>query len=152
MSDSLQLHGLYSLWNSPGQNTGVVCHFLLQGIFPTKGLNPGLLHCRQILYQLSSQGSPLRPWDMTIFPTVQQVPYIGTFRLQTFKDVNMHLHVQSRYFTSGLHCHTCASSKVTVLLCTLLYRTVWNTISVSHSVGPDSLRPHGLKPTRLCCP
>ena len=36
---------------SPGKNTGVSCHFLLQGIFPTQGLNPGLLHCRQILYR-----------------------------------------------------------------------------------------------------
>ena len=43
--------------DSPGQNTGVVCHALLQGVFPTEGLNPGLLHCRQILYQLSYQGS-----------------------------------------------------------------------------------------------
>ena len=41
----------------PGKNTGVGCHFLLQGIFPTQGLNPGLWHCRQILYQLSHQGS-----------------------------------------------------------------------------------------------
>jgi len=47
----------YSPWNSPGQNTGVGNRFLLQGIFPTQGLNPGLLHCRQILYQLSHQGS-----------------------------------------------------------------------------------------------
>ena len=37
-------------WDSPGKNTGVGCHFLLQGIFPTQGSNPGLLHCRQILY------------------------------------------------------------------------------------------------------
>ena len=41
------------LWNPPGQNTGVGSLFLLQGIFPTQGLNPGLPHCRQILYQLS---------------------------------------------------------------------------------------------------
>ena len=40
-------------WNSPGKNTGVGCHSLLQGIFPTQGLNPDLLHCRQILYCLS---------------------------------------------------------------------------------------------------
>ena len=58
MSNSLGPHGLYSLWNSPGQNTGVVSLSLLQGIFPTQGLNPGLLHCRQILYQLSHKGSP----------------------------------------------------------------------------------------------
>ena len=44
--------------DSPGKNTGVGCHALLQGIFPTQGLNPGLPHCRQILYCLSHQGSP----------------------------------------------------------------------------------------------
>ena len=95
VSDSLQPHGLYSPWNSPGQNTGVgslsllqglfpgieprspalqtnclpaepqgkpkntgvgSC-FFLQGIFPTQGSNPGLPHCRLILYQLSHQES-----------------------------------------------------------------------------------------------
>ena len=44
--------------NSPGKNTGVDCHAFLQGIFPTQGSNPGLLHCRYILYRLSHQGSP----------------------------------------------------------------------------------------------
>ena len=43
--------------DSPGQNTGI-CHALLQGIFPTQGSNPGLPHCRQILYCLSHQGTP----------------------------------------------------------------------------------------------
>ena len=54
--------GLYGPWNSPGQNTGVGSLFLLQGIFPTQGLNPGLPHCRQILYQLSHKGSPVLEW------------------------------------------------------------------------------------------
>ena len=58
MSYSLRPHGLYSPWNSPGQNTGVGCLSLLQGIFPTQGSKPGLPHCRWILYQLSHQGSP----------------------------------------------------------------------------------------------
>ena len=58
VSYSLQLYGRYSPWNSPGQNTGVGSCSLLQGIFPTQGSNPGLPHCRQILYQLSHQGSP----------------------------------------------------------------------------------------------
>ena len=49
---------LYSPWNPPGQNTGVGSFSLLQGIFPTQGQNPGLLHCRQILQQLSHQGNP----------------------------------------------------------------------------------------------
>ena len=44
--------------SSLGKNTGVACHALLQGIFPTQGLNPGLPNCRQILYHLSHQGSP----------------------------------------------------------------------------------------------
>ena len=44
--------------DSPGKNTGVGCPILLWGIFPTQELNPGLLHCRQILYCLSHQGSP----------------------------------------------------------------------------------------------
>ena len=43
--------------DSPGKNTGVGCHALLQGIFQTQESNQGLLHCRQILYQLSYQGS-----------------------------------------------------------------------------------------------
>ena len=48
----------HSPWNSPGQNTGVGSCCLLQGIFPTQGLNPGLPHCGWILYQLSHKGSP----------------------------------------------------------------------------------------------
>ena len=50
VSSSLQSHGLYSTWTSPGQNTGVGSRSLLQGIIPAWGLNPGLLHFRQILY------------------------------------------------------------------------------------------------------
>ena len=49
-------------WDSPGKNTGVGCHFLLQGIFPTQGSNPGLPHCRQTLWSLSHQGSPREAW------------------------------------------------------------------------------------------
>ena len=73
MSDSLWPYELYSPWNtyspwnSPDQNTEMDSHSLLQGIFPTKGANTGLLHCRQILYQLSHQGSPFLGQDPT-FP------------------------------------------------------------------------------------
>ena len=51
-------HGLYSPWNSPGQNTGVGSLSLFQGIFPTQGSNSGLPHCRWILYQLNHKESP----------------------------------------------------------------------------------------------
>ena len=57
VSDSLRPHGLYSPWNSPGQNTGVSSRSLLQGILSTQGSNPGLPHCKRILYQLSHKGS-----------------------------------------------------------------------------------------------
>ena len=59
VSNSLWPHGFHGPYNSPGQNTGVGSLSLLQGIFPTRGSTPGLPHCRWILYQLSSQGSPI---------------------------------------------------------------------------------------------
>ena len=67
VSSSLQLHGLQPAkllcpWNFAGKNMGVGCHFLLQGIFMTQGLNlcvQCLLRCRQILYPLSHWGSPV---------------------------------------------------------------------------------------------
>ena len=63
MSDSFRPHGLGPTrllcpCDSAGKITGVGSHSFLQGIFPTQGLNPGLLHCGQILYHLSHQGSP----------------------------------------------------------------------------------------------
>ena len=59
----LRLYGLWPArlpcpWNSPGKNAGVDSCSLLQGIFPTQGLNPGFPHWRQILYCLNHQGSP----------------------------------------------------------------------------------------------
>ena len=54
---TLRSHGLHGPWNSPGQNTGVGSCSPFQGIFPTQAWNPGLLHCRRILYQLSHKGS-----------------------------------------------------------------------------------------------
>ena len=63
VSSSLRPHGLWlgrllCSWNSPGKNTGVGCHALLQGIFPIWGWNQGLLPCRWILNHLSYKGSP----------------------------------------------------------------------------------------------
>ena len=63
--------------DSPGKNTGVGCYAHLQGIFPTQGSNPSLLHCRQIPYRLNHQGSPrILQWvaylfSRGIFPTQQ---------------------------------------------------------------------------------
>ena len=85
MSGSLQPHGLSSPWSSPDQNTGVGSLSLFQGIFPTQGSSPGLLHCRQILYQLSYESKPLsgkepacqcRRWKrFGLDPWVRKIPW-----------------------------------------------------------------------------
>ena len=79
VSDSLWPHGLYSSCNSPGQTTGVGSLSLIQGIFPTRGSNSGLPHCRWILHQVSLSLYPnlslvhlfwhlLCPGCQTLFP------------------------------------------------------------------------------------
>ena len=83
--------------NSPAQN-GVGSLFLLQGILPTQGLNPGLLHCRQILYQLSYQGSPNKAEDWeSILDTQPRVlsqmvysfPHIFTFMISSYDSAGL---------------------------------------------------------------
>ena len=80
MPDSLRPHELQPTkllcpWDFPGKDTGVGCHFLIQGIFPTQRSNPGLLHCRQILYRLSYKGSPIfaapHMWDLVPKPGIE---------------------------------------------------------------------------------
>ena len=90
VSNSLWPHGIYSPWNSLGQNTGVGNLCLLQGIFPTQGSNPGLPQCRQILYQLSHKGSPrILEWVAYPFSRVYSCP-----RNQTQVS-----YIASRFFT-----------------------------------------------------
>ena len=78
----------YSLWNSPGQNTGVGSLSLLYGIFPTQGLSPGLLHCSWILYQLNHKGSPrILEWAAYPFFSKSSLPrnwreFLGSPALQ----------------------------------------------------------------------
>ena len=86
----------YSPWNSPGQNTGEGSLSLLQGIFPAQGLNPGLPHCRQILYELSHKGSPrkgqLLPFEPILLlvrnEILQDTNYeqLGWYQLFLFKN------------------------------------------------------------------
>ena len=68
VSDSLRPGGLYRPQNSLGQNTGVGSLSLLQGILPAQGLNPGLPHYRQILYQLNHKGNP-RKLEWVAYPS-----------------------------------------------------------------------------------
>ena len=66
-------HVLYSPWNSPGKNTGIGSLSFLQGNFPTQGSNPGLPHCRRVLYQLSHKPKDTGVGSLSllqwIFPT-----------------------------------------------------------------------------------
>ena len=97
MSDSLRSHGLYSPQNSPGHNTGVGSLSLLQVIFPTQGLNPGLLNCQWILYQLSHKGSPrILEWVAYPFSSGSSQP-----RNQT-RQIPYQLNYQGSYHIRGV--------------------------------------------------
>ena len=78
--NSLLPHGLWPNtllypWNSPGKNTSKCSPSLLRGIFPTQGSNPGLPHCRQILYCLSHQGSPVVLVNLSAIIFLKHGPY-----------------------------------------------------------------------------
>ena len=84
MNNSLRPHGLQSTrllcpWDFPGKDTGVGCHFLLQEVFPTQGLNPGLLHCRHILYWLSYKGSPKNIINLILVLTIWWCPCVESY-------------------------------------------------------------------------
>ena len=93
-SDSLKLHGL---WDSPGKNIDVGSHALPQGIFPTQGSNPGLPHCRQILYCPSSQGSPILVCACALIDVLGHSANSGQTYLQEFPD-SIKLFVKSLIF------------------------------------------------------
>ena len=131
--DSLRPHGLYPArllcpWNSPGKNTGVVCHFLLQGIVPTQELNPSLLHCRQILYQLSYEGNPKQMYTAHLLHILLSVMLRIRGNQRSEWDMVLAFKIISD------------SNKDKHLFL------------FSHSVMSDSLWPHGLQHTRLLCP
>ena len=85
-------------WDFQGKSTGVGCHFLLQGIFPTQGSNPGLSHCRQTLYRLSHQGSPEADNFLKFFfltSCIQLNSKLGQFYLLNISHVYFYLHPDS---------------------------------------------------------
>ena len=67
-------------WDSSGKKTGVGSHSFLQGIFPTQGLNLGFLHCRQILYLLSHQGSPYKYYIVVALVVKNPPTSVGDIR------------------------------------------------------------------------
>ena len=113
----LQPSRLLCPWDFPGRNTGVGCHFLLQGIFPTQGLNPCLLCCRQICYHLSHQGSPL------LFVSVQFSHSVVSDSLQPHG--LQHARLPCLLPTPGAYSNSCPSSQ-------------WCHPTISFSVNPFS--------------
>ena len=110
--DSWRPHGLQPVrllcpWNSPGENPGVGSHLLLQGIFPTQGSNPGLLHCRQTLYHLSHQGSPRRSVGNQNF-LVMEIQQSRPWKKVARTPATPHLLTQiSCKFVYSEHIHSC---------------------------------------------
>ena len=125
MSDSLRPQGLYyGPWNSLGQNTGVGSLSLLQGIFLIQGSNPGLPHCRKILYQLNLKGSP-RILEWVAYPFFR-----GSSWPRNWTGVSC---IAGRFFTNWAIREAC-----------YLWKTRKKEKKVKSSVVSDSLRPHGL--------
>ena len=89
MSDSLRPHGLYSPWDSPGQNIAVGSRS--QGVFPTQGSIPGLPQCRWILYHLSHQGN-LRILEWVVYPFSR-----GSFQPRSWTGISC---IAGGFFTS----------------------------------------------------
>ena len=145
MSDSLRPHGLYRPWNSSGQNTGVGSLSLLQGIFPNQGLNPGLPHCRQILYQLSHKGS-LRILEWVDFPFSR-----GSFQTRDQTQVS---HVAGRFFTSWavtevpmMHLEATMPAQKAILLS---QKVLLGSTATEHAVDPWTTRwIRGVNPTAV---
>ena len=86
MSDSLWPRGLYSPWNSPGQNTVVGSISLLQGIFPTQGLKPGLPHCRRFLTSWATREAR-EYWNGQSIPSPGHLPDPGKLSAEKWRRV-----------------------------------------------------------------
>ena len=141
MSNTLWPLGLYTLWNSPGQNTGVDSHSFLQGIFPTQGLNPGLPHCRQILYQLSHQGSPFSSKGEKLTAPPCQVS--GYKKFPTGQPSTPLINVHTRWVTQQTNAASPRSQEWDhMLLCT-------SGAGLAISSRPRLLSHQGLRPGEL---
>ena len=114
-SDSLLPHRLKNPWNSPGQNTGVGSLSLLQGIFPIQESNRGFLHCKQILYQLCYQGSPVFIIFVCIYICICAWVYLYTLFLKKH-DLQKGRMVQFSYLGKCIYRETIALSTLIIPL------------------------------------
>ena len=137
LSDSLWPCGLYSPWNSPGKNTGVDNHSLLQGNFPTQGLNPNLPHCRWILSQLSHQVKP-KDTGVGCQSLLQEIC--------PNQELNWVSCIAGGFFTSWAIMEAQAINSRLQIDTLIFYRTCKITFvcMLSHLIMSDSLLPRGL--------
>ena len=134
MSSSLRLHGPHCPWNSPGQNTGVGNISLLQGIVPTQVLNPGLPHCRQILYQLSYRLRPrILEWVAHPFSRRSSQP---SNQIRVFC-------IAGRFFTCW------ATREAQFCLCAVLRRSVVSDPCDPIDCSPPGSFVHGILQARI---
>ena len=173
---TLRPHGLQPTrllrpWDSPGMNTGVCCHFLLQGIFPTQGSNPGLPHSRHTLYHLSHYNQHeiyyrgiLYPFFLLILIFCNQmcILHIGHFSVWTASQVpKSHTQLMAAAVLDrtdvGSHC----SSLVWHCFCTRVFSSQecsslgtslvvqWRRLHTLNAGGPGSIPGQGTRSHRL---
>ena len=166
-SNSLRPHGLYSPWNSLGQNTGVGSLSLFQGIFPTQGLNPGLSHCRQIFTSWATREvcycrrSTLSHWGWIDFFRLGLVRHRNTFSVCYLTVWVTHVDAYSKSLLSKSYWNKLiikpTLSRVTVSTQIYYCSRHGNTSVIPHlpysksessSVMSDFLQPHGLSHCR----
>jgi len=153
--------------NSPGKNTGVGCHSLLQGIFPTQGLNLSLLclqHCRQILYPLSHWASPSFPYQEANLRPLQRKLGVLTIGLPGNFPIGSLFYFLDDVLTSTKVFSSWLCPVYLFLLLLLLLLVFWvsylrilcliqfSSVQFSRSVVSDSLRPHESQHARPPCP
>ena len=135
------------------------CHFLLQGIFPTQGSNPDLLHYRQPLYRLSHQGSPNPKASLTRPPPSRLKPFRASLELSPHGAV-------SRPSPGSLHSPTLSHHRACMQVvsaggCAPTWTPLHSSFSSTGSAVPDpqprtplqaQLRTHSSYPTTTVCP
>ena len=126
------LPGLLWPWDSAGKNTGMGCHFFLQGILPTQGLNLGFLHCSQILYLLSYKESLVTMLYNVIYTILYSVQFSGSVRSDSlWSHESQHARPPCPSSTPRVHSNPCPSSR-------------WCHLTISSSVIPFSSCPQSL--------
>ena len=128
--------------DSPGKNTGVGSHPLLQGIFPTQGSNPDLLHCRQILYCLATREAP-KPfsymWYRYFHPHPLIVAYFFTLSVVFFDEQKFLIFIQSSFPCFSVVCAFCLLFKKSFYTCEFRYSHIilpWSVLVLSFTLWP----------------